>query len=473
MVGLAFLLVAHPAAAGKPKLTVVALGLDFRGQEAAGALEYTAEQAVARSGRFEVVRLVDALDTQNATFRATRQKEAEAAMQAGLAAYDELDTVQAAKHFSEAAKAYEQTDLARTFAAFSKAWVMRIASLVANGETRAAAAEVDELIPLDPRAVFSPNYFPPDSLKKVEAARKAALAAGSTTIEVKTRPSGAQVYLNGQFKGLSPLVVQKLPAAQHRLTIAAPGYALLQQRASPGLNELTLRPVAASPWQAAADRLQKDPEGPGRDAAAAELGRYAGAEQVLVILARQNATGQRLEVIALRLDSADGHNFAFQTVELARTGDLAVAADPLWTALLAKDEPRRGGPVTHFKEQGPVSKKTLGYALLGGGGALLVSGLVFGLQAQSANDGYRRTSQLDPRHSSLRSSGQTYALVADLGTVLGLAAAGAGGYFAFFSGRGKAEPPRKVAPPAPREKVVPRNEAPRVSPPKDDDLRED
>ena len=63
-----------PAATG-PRVAVVAIALDPSLEGEALKLAHWAEQAVARSGRLELVRLTDALDAQGATARAAKAVE--------------------------------------------------------------------------------------------------------------------------------------------------------------------------------------------------------------------------------------------------------------------------------------------------------------------------------------------------------------------------------------------------------------
>ncbi|MHB8879203.1 MAG: PEGA domain-containing protein [Myxococcaceae bacterium] len=420
-------------AAANPKVAILVVGLDPVAQGEVGRLEVAAEAALSRSGRFEHLRLFDALDPQNATARKTRSSEGEAAVASGRKSYDDLDTAKAAVSFTEAVKAYKQSDLTRHFSDLSTAWVMRIASLVANGETRAAQNEIDKLVSLDPRAEFKSENFPPDSLKQVEDVRKAALS-GKNEIEVKTTPAGARVYLNGQLKGFSPLKLSALPTADHFISVQAPGYALAQQPATSGPVDVTLREAEAAAWyRTALDRIAKDPEGPLRDAGAKEFGQRIGADQMLLVLARKSSAGQKLELTLLRLETKDGHNFAYQTLVAPMGDGLGNAVEAPLSALVVKDVPKRGDPVTHFKSKGSgVGKKTVGYVLLGTGAALILGGAFFGLQANGQAGAFHNTVQNDEvRANAFKTTGQTYALMTDLFLLAGIVAAAPGAYLAF------------------------------------------
>jgi hypothetical protein len=450
---------ALPAASGQA-VTVVAIALDAGARSEAVRLANLAEQAVTRSGRLELVRLADALDTAGRQEREARDSEAAAAMKEGQRAYDELDTQQALQQFDKAVRAYEASDLSLRFGELSHARVMRAASQVANGESTAAQLEIRLLLAVNPRAQFSPNFFPPDEMAFVEKERKAVLAASRAPLTVRTEPVPAEVFVDGQFRGVSPVTLTDLPPADHYVTVVAPGYALAQRRAREGDTSLTLKPLPAqSGLQRATEAVARKPEGEERDRALRELGTLAGVPQVLALLVRGGAGALPLEVTALRLDVADGHNLAYALGTVPRGEGMAAGSEALLTGLVAADAPRQGGkPVTHFAATS-TTRRTAGYVLMATGVAMVAGGIYFGLEASSKEDEFKRAPQNSPRAQDIKDTGKTYALVADVGIIAGLVSAGLGGYFAFLDGGAKAParvrptaspPPERASPPPER-----------------------
>lgn len=463
------------AAAGSPRVLVVAVPLDSAARAHAPHLAVVGARAVAEAGRFEAVDLAQALDAEGTKARTAKAEEGAAAFAEGKRAYDdELDTQKALVQFDRAVRAFEASDLLKHFADLSRARVMKVASQVANGETKAAELEVEKLLGMDPKAQFSPNYFPPEFVTFVEKTRAAVLAEADVSMEVKTEAAPAQVYVDGQFRGVTPAQVGGLTRAEHYVTVLAPGYAVAQERARGGEVDIELTPTKGAPrLQAAMDRISRDADGPGRDAAAVELGTLAGAQQVLVLLARGGSLKTPVEVTAVRLDVADGHNWGYAKGSAPVGDGMEPAAKPLLASVVGVDAPRVGGkPVTHFGSGGPsTGKRTAGYVLMATGAALLAGGVAFGLEASSRADRFNSLAQTDPRAANVRSEGKSFALIADVGMVAGLAAAGVGTWMAFFSGKGSGDSGAKsVAPvePAPvsrpAEKPV-RKELPMPPPP--------
>jgi hypothetical protein len=417
-----------PAAAA-PKLIILVVPLDAPAKAQVPRLTHQAEQLLAGNARFDFLHLSDALDAEGARAREAKAQEAAAALKEGLKAYDELDTQKALQQFDKAARAYEASDLSAHFEQHSQARVMKVASQVANGETKAAELEAERLLGTNPQARFSPNYFPPDFSAVVEKKRQAVTAQADGTLDVKTGTVPAWVFVDGQYRGVSPMKVTGLTRADHYITALAPGYAVAQDREREGEVSLSLKPVKqAQRFQAVVDRIARDSEGPGRDAAARELGQLVNAQQVLLVLARGGAGKEMVQVTALRLDVADGHNWGYATGMVPADSD---ASQALVGGVVGTDTPRAGGPVTHFGGSS-VARRTTGYVLLATGAALLAGGIYFGLEASSKADSFQRLAQTDPRGDDIRSQGKTFALIADVGVVAGLASAGVGTWLAFL-----------------------------------------
>ena len=460
---------ALPAAASAPTVTVVAIPLDAAARSEAVRLASLAEQAVARSGRLQLVRLVDAVDPGGRREREARAAEAATAMTEGQRAYDDLDTQQALQQFDRAVRASEAGDLSQRFGELSRARVLKAASQVANGENTAAQLEIRSVLGVDPRAQFSPNFFPPDEMAFVEKERKAVLAAPRTSLTVRTEPVSAQVFVDGEFRGVSPVELTGLTPADHYVTVLAPGYALAQRRAREGDTTLTLEPLPTQKaLQTLTEAVARKPESSERDRALRELGALAGVSQVLALLVRGGAGAGPLEVTGLRLDVADGHNLAYGPGTLPRGDAMAAGSQELLARWVDVDAPRQGGkPVTNFAS-GSATRRTVGYVLMATGVALVAGGIYFGMEASAKEDDFRRTPQNSPRAQDLKDTGKTYALVADAGVIAGLVSAGLGGYFAFSDGGGgggKAPARASRAEPPPPSRTEPKREALPMPPP--------
>jgi hypothetical protein len=440
--------------AALPKVVVLSVPLTPDVAPQASALQQSAEGTLARSGRFQTIRAVEALDPQGEEARAKALQDAQAAMKAGQKLYDELDAQKALAQFDRAVAGYEQTDLSVHLSELGAARMMRVASINANGETKAAEQEMERVLAVDPKAEVSPNYFPPEMLSAATRARKAAVS-GTSKMDVRSTPPGARVFIDGHIAGVAPFAASGLSSGEHYVTAALEGYKLAQQRARPGTVDLALQDaIGGSNLRAARTQVAQQPDGPGRDRAAVAFGKALGADQVLLLVVRRGVSSQQVELLAIRLEVRDGHNAAYGASTLAVDASFPAGADALLAALGAQDEPRRGGPITHYA--GGSARKKVGIGMMVGGGAVAVAGAVFALLAVNQSNAFHGLAQTDPSAPGVASTGKTYALVADVGVIAGLAIAGAGAIVAFTGGSSSSSAAREVPMPPPPPGTAPR-----------------
>lgn len=421
------LLTEFSLAAGAPRIAVVVVSQDLRASQQQGALEGAGEAALERAARFSVISVHDAFNPTAAKKQDDQLEDSRQKMKTGRQALDDLDNVKATEAFTQALEALKQTDLSRNFPALLEAWTMKAAGHATGGENGPAKKDIEAVVALSPKAEFTPTFFAPDLIKFAEAQRKFSANAKGELL-VRTEPTGARVWVDGTYRGVSPVTVAGLTGAKHFIAASEGGYALGQSQAAPGEETLSLPGAElGSGWKKATGDLKKDPEGSTRDSAAQALGKAARLDQVLLVIAKKSLAGDKLELIAVRLEVRDGHNAAY------RTGTVN-AGDPeqlttFFDGLTGKDAKRDGkSPVHHFKGGGSSPIQTVaGISLLGLGAAALVSGVTFGVLANiKANDfaGTPQTRTFDS--ASLKRDGQTFALVADISYIVAILSAGGG-----------------------------------------------
>jgi hypothetical protein len=414
-------------AATGPRIAVVVVSQDLRASQQQGALEGAAEGALERAARFTVIPVHDAFNPAAAKKQDANLEDAREKMKSGKQALDDLDNVKATEAFTLAVEALQTTDLSRNFLALLEAWTMKAAGHATGGENGPAKKDIESVVGLSPKAEFSPTFFTPDLIKFAEAQRKFAANAKGELL-VRTEPPGARVWVDGQYRGVSPVTVAGLTGVKHFVAASQGGYALGQSQAGPGEEVLALAGAELGPgWKKAITDIKKDPEGSTRDTAAQALGKAAQLEQVLLVLSKKSVAGEQLDLIALRLDVKDGHNSAYRTGTV-NPGDPEALAT-FFDGLTGKDAKRDGrDPVHHFKggETSPI-KTVAGFTLLGVGAAALINGLVFGLMANEKANVFRLTPQTQTFNSQrLELDGRSFGYVADVSYIIGLLAAGTG-----------------------------------------------
>ena len=423
-------------AAGAPRIAVVVVSQDLRASQQQGALEGSAEAALERAARFSVISVHDAFNPTAAKKQDDRLEESREKMKLGRQALDDLDNVKATEAFTQALEALQDTDLSRNFPAMLEAWTMKAAGHATGGENGPAKKDIEAVVALSPKAEFTPTFFPPDLIKFAEAQRKFTANAKGELL-VRTEPTGARVWVDGTYRGVSPVTVAGLTGAKHFISASEGGYALGQSQAAPGEAVITLAPAELGPgWKKATSDTKKDPEGSTRDAAAQTLGKAARLDQVLLVLSKKSLAGDKLDLIGLRLEVRDGHNATY------RTGTVN-AGDPeqltaFFDGLTGKDAKREGkDPVHHFKGGGSSPIKMIaGISLVGLAAVGVGVGVTFGVLANDQARIFANTPQtMTSVSNQARTNGQTYAVVADVSYIVGILA-GAGGAVLLLTNNG-------------------------------------
>jgi hypothetical protein len=407
-----------------PRIAVFVVGLDPKAKQHVAALEHAAEDALVRAGRFQLVPAQDAANPTAAKAREEKLERAAAKVAEGKKDLDDLEAQKAVEVFSEAVELLASTDSTRDMKALLEARLWKASAHAMAGENASAKKEMAALLAIDPKVEFSPSFFSPDLIKFGEAERKQVEnARGELT--VRTEPPGARVWVDGHYRGTSPVLVAGLAAGKHVVAAMQGGYALAQAELPPGEHLVKLEPAELAPaLRKAAAVVAADPEGPGRDAGARELGRALGVDQVLLVVAKKSPAGEQLDVIALRLEVRDGHNAAFRQRVLRATDERELG--DFFDLLAARDDPRDGkSPRTHFKDAGSGVKTVVGASLLGVGVAAAATGAVFGVMALIQSNQFKDTPQVQAvKSQTLAAQGRAYAWVADVSYIVaGLTAA--------------------------------------------------
>ena len=141
--------------------------------------------------------------------------------------YDSLEFGKARAGFKEAANAQRQ---AVQYGSPSKDYIKALEYLAAaafyDSDRPAAVKHFRELIAFAPRRKPDEAVFSPDVLKVYEEANAGRGKAGK--IKLACNP-GAEVYLNGRYAGVTPMVASKLMPAHYLVQFRSPGYEAVTQ----------------------------------------------------------------------------------------------------------------------------------------------------------------------------------------------------------------------------------------------------
>lgn len=105
-----------------------------------------------------------------------------------------------------------------------EAVAMYAASLQARGDVEEAKLVLLDLLALNPTIELDRKRYQQQFLvlkAQVATSRNAQLRGN---VNVKSRPAGARVFLNGEFQGFTPMTLQILPIGKHLVRIDRPGF---------------------------------------------------------------------------------------------------------------------------------------------------------------------------------------------------------------------------------------------------------
>jgi hypothetical protein len=217
---------------------------------------------------------------------------------------------------------------------------------------------------------LDPGSFPPEVVKLFEQAAQPP-SGQPVNLEIRSKPAGAKIYINGRKVGAAPLTVQ-LSLGVHYVTARLRGYAASLQLIDVDRGgrkfELRLKP------QTVADRIRTlrerlmgaDPNDPAWEKNAGRIAELANAEVVILL---RDARGGGFEAAVWRNSSEKLG--AWMPVPSAR-----------FTAALLPDRAVPAGALvggTEKKEERSWYATWWGAGLLAAGGAAIIGGVVYAL----------------------------------------------------------------------------------------------
>jgi len=427
-------LLALPAVA-RPKITaaVVALEPELEAQSLADWRALDAFSATNPRVTYVTTDKAAALDQATRTKKAA---EARALYAEALAAFDDANMPAALMKANEALRRFEASDLSQGFQGYVECLALKALILQVTGAS-SASNELRRLFTLAPGYGFDSPRYNPGFMALAEHVRAKVQAKARVPLALRPPGPSALAYVDGTFRGVTPLVVPELPAGEHVVTLVSPLGGFFQAMATAGRGKSFEAALPVSDeGKALAQHLEQLRAGIRNDSytkPAQALARWAGAEETLVIaLAR---AGGRVEATLLRVLPDGRRLIGHHTGAPAATKERIEAM----LALLDRQPPSLSPSVLEPAQEPPAvslqrqvydpsawrQPRTWGFVSLGVGVAAATGGILFGLSAQQQALDARNVPQTDDTaYAQARASAEQTATVAN--GLYGVAAIGTG-----------------------------------------------
>jgi hypothetical protein len=228
----------------------------------------------------------------------TSLKRAETGFTESKAAFEKRDYEDAERKLRATIKEFAKAAPAlKTCGHLCDAEAMYAATLQTRGDIEEAKIATLDLLSLAPTFELDRKKFPQDYLAlraQVATSRNAQLRGN---INVKTRPAGARVFLDGDPQGHTPTQLQTLPIGKHLLRVERPGFKLHGQlvEVTPEDSEVSidLTPTAAyKAFDGVLDKLANEARGEKGGPTMTSIGKTLSLDRgIIVVLKEINESG--------------------------------------------------------------------------------------------------------------------------------------------------------------------------------------
>lgn len=358
-------------AAELEKLATAAFAVprDPSGQRAAAIVAAVLSERVAERARLRPIEPGRALSGDPRTREEETLARARTALADGRRVYDALNLDEAIARLGQAVSLYQQTGpLLGDLSELATSLAYLGAALTLRGSTDEGVSTFVELLTINPG--YSMEGFPPTVAKMFEKAVDKLQKAAKGSVEIYSTPPYAEVFVDGSFRGVTPLTLKDLPGGTHYLRLEANGYVIhgapLDVTPNQQITSQT-RLVSVKNGAELRDLLSRaSREVPGENMGGnlRQLARLLVADAMVVVSVSQS--GKDATLVGAAFDAGAATRLMTERAVLDADGpgfqrDIAAMVDKLLTAIAGDaPKPRAGG--------GGEGQQGGGFGLTTGGG---------------------------------------------------------------------------------------------------------
>ncbi len=381
--------------------------------------------------------------------RAQRLARARGALEAGERAYDGLALKKARKHLVKALQLYRKAGPGRSHReAFYRTMTLLGAVDTLSGAQGRAEKRFVDLLGAQPD--YEPKALPEVAMRVFNKALDRLENRPAGELRVSSSPPYAAVYLDGQFRGVSPVTLRGIPAGPHDLWVVRTGARsrgrFVRVRAKTTVEahlELEVPDAGAHFSERALEAGRAFPQAEPSGAIDTLMGEL-DVDQLFLIRVTGSGASTTLEggrfvpggdpptlvhqVLNLKAPRAPQalQDFFNRLGKAPRSG--VGASSPL-PSLASVPAPPPAPPTRNVAADytpGPPASVYVGWSLVSVGAAAAITGGIFGALARKKHSTFEETAQGSPDLKGIQDAGKGHALRSDVFLIGGLIAAGAG-----------------------------------------------
>jgi tetratricopeptide (TPR) repeat protein len=407
-------------AAAAPSVVVITHPKDAAAKRAAQYLSYGFRESIKSDSRF-ALQSTGLVFGDRALDISKLEQDAEVLIKEGQTAYDNLETDVATKKFEQALQKYEDAlgELDSYKGAAKVALLAAAAPLLSNNDKQGRAL-IQKALLYDPNCAPDPRIFNSGMMNVFKDVKQKSRKGLTGSLSVTSNPTYAELYIDGDFVGLTPDKIDRISVGPHLVRLVRDGFRPLVQvvdvKGGKGDVPYTLNLIAL-PEQASLESKLAEASNEVTETSSSLIGSFAAranaqfvvfvstqvsGDQVKMVSGMFTANGKRVGNVDKTFSSAtDGFR------EEARNTWLALSPQALavGTTVVANETVDSSFP----------TKAVVSWGLIGLGVAGIATGVVFGVLALGDTNNFKRNfAQTDPNVPQAQALIKSRALTADI-----------------------------------------------------------
>jgi len=420
-------------------IATFAVARDSASAQQAVVTEYLVRQSFQRNPRYSSLD-VEAFLSGDDPLRAREQvQKGLELLDRGREMYDAFELAPALSTTTKAVLALERGAAAlHDMGPYVNALLLLGATYSLKADKRNARNTFERALLVDRRATLQGGGYPPTVMEIFDEARDLVEGAPLASLSIYANPAAAEVYVDGIFRGSTPLTIDRLPAGRHVVRVFRSGYTSYGRviELLDGAEETVQAALKPTPQAAQFESLLRraGPEAAqdGMGPATQELGAWVKVDQLMLVqvtasgddvtlqVAHYDAAGAQRLHAATRTFSFSSQRFRANVEEFIigefRQAQLGVASSSGTGQQIGSGyaPPRPDRPAHPGFVWGGVS---VGAAVL-----FLAAGVGFTIPTLVINDKLAKLPQIDANSDALKTEGKVDFFIATAGYTLALAA---------------------------------------------------